>query len=111
MRADFYAVLDNFKNFIGGRAGLLHWVLFCFALGSCLFLGKKERKLFFWPAVLVLFFFFNPLFYRYIGTKFLSGVYWRLLWMLPVAIVVCYVLVQLFCRLQCGYVHESGECL
>ena len=37
MAADFYSILDNFKNFIGGRTGLFHWCLFCLAV----FPGKK----------------------------------------------------------------------
>lgn len=32
MAADFYSILDNFKNFIGGRTGLFHWCLFCLQL-------------------------------------------------------------------------------
>ena len=30
MAADFYSILDNFKNFIGGRTGLFHCA--CFVL-------------------------------------------------------------------------------
>lgn len=89
-----YAVWDEFVNFIGGRSGLLHWSIFCAALVFCAFLGKGERKRLFWPSVLVLLFFFNPVFYATIGTRFLSGIYWRLLWMLPVSFVIAYALTQ-----------------
>ncbi len=89
-----YAVWDEFVNFIGGRSGLLHWILFCAALVFCAFLGKGDRKRLFWPSVLVLLFFFNPVFYATIGTRFLSGIYWRLLWMLPVSFVIAYALTQ-----------------
>lgn len=100
MIADCYAVWDNFKNFIGGRAGILHWGIFCLALIYCLFLGKRDRKLLVWPTVMVLFFFFNPLFYRYVGSKFLSGVYWRLMWMVPVSFVTAYALVHFVYRFK-----------
>lgn len=98
--ADFYAIWDNFKNFIGGRAGVLHVLLFGLALLSCMFMGKKQRRTLVYPTVLVFLFFFNPLFYRYIGNKFLSGVYWRLLWMVPLNFVTAYGLVALVCRFR-----------
>ena len=93
-----YAVWNEFINFIGGRNGLLHWLFFCAALLFCALWGKGDRKRLFWPSVLVLLFFFNPLFYATIGTKFLSGVYWRLLWMLPVSFVIAYALTRLVYR-------------
>lgn len=93
-----YAVWNEFMNFIGGRNGLLHWLFFCAALLFCALWGKGDRKRLFWPSVLVLLFFFNPLFYATIGTKFLSGVYWRLLWMLPVSFVIAYALTRLVYR-------------
>ena len=98
MAADFYSILDNFKNFIGGRTGLLHWVLFCAAVVAIFFLGKKYKeekqavRFLVWPSVLVLLFIFNPLFYRYVGSRFFAGVYWRLFWMLPISFSVAYVM-------------------
>lgn len=89
------ALWDEFSNFIGGRSGALHWLLFIAALGCCFFLGKQARRKLFWPSVLVLIFFFNPLFFKYVGIKFLAGVYWRLLWMLPVSFVIAYALTEL----------------
>lgn len=100
MRTDLYAVWDNLKNFMGGRSGALHWLLFGAALLFCFFLGKKQRKLLFYPTVLVFAFFCNPLFYRYIGNKFLSGVYWRLLWMVPVSFLTAYGLTMLVYRFK-----------
>ena len=43
--------------------------------------------------------FFNPVFYKYVGTRFLSGVYWRLLWMLPWTFVIAYAVVRMAYRL------------
>ena len=53
----------------------------------------------FWPSVLVAIFFFNPVFYKSVGTRFLSGVYWRLLWMLPWTFVIAYAVVRMAYRL------------
>lgn len=100
MITDLYAIWDNFKNFIGGRSGILHMLMFCIALLACIFWGKKQRRLLFYPTVCVFIFFFNPLFYHYIGNKFLSGVYWRLLWMVPVTFVTAYGLVYLIYRFR-----------
>lgn len=100
MMTDLYTIIDNFKIFIGGRAGVLHWLLFGMALAVCIFLGKKQRKLLVYPTVLVFVFFCNPLFYHYIGNKFLSGVYWRLLWMVPVTFLTAYGLTVLIYRFK-----------
>lgn len=94
------AVWGEFVNFIGGKSGALHWLLYVVALICCFFLGKQERKRLFWPSVLVLIFFFNPFFYKYVGTRFLSGVYWRLLWMLPVSFVIAYALTRLAYKMK-----------
>ena len=94
------AVWGEFVNFIGGRSGVIHFVLFAAALVCCFFLGKWERRRLFFPAALVLVFFFNPFFYKYVGMRFLSGVYWRLLWMLPSSFVLAYTVVKLSYRLK-----------
>lgn len=94
------AVWGEFWKFIGGRSGALHWLLFVAALVCCFFWGRQERKKLFWPSVLVLIFFFNPVFYKYVGMRFLAGVYWRLLWMLPVSFVIAYTLTRLVGGIQ-----------
>lgn len=95
MLAYCYAVWAEFLNFIGGRDGILHWGIYVLALLCCACMGKSVRKKLFWPSILVLVFFFNPLFYAYVGTRFLSGIYWRLLWMLPISFVIAYTVVQM----------------
>ncbi len=95
MIAYLKAVWAEFLNFIGGGAGVAHWLFFLLALFFCACMGKKVRRRVFWPSLLVLLFFFNPVFYAVIGTRFLSGVYWRLLWMLPVSFVIAFAFTQL----------------
>ena len=58
------ALWGEFVKFTGGRAGLVHLLLFAAALVCCFFLGKEERHRLFWPSVLVGIFFFNPVFYK-----------------------------------------------
>lgn len=94
------ALWGEFTNFIGEESGVIHWLLYIAALIFCLFMGKRERALLFWPSALVLVFFFNPFFYKYIGLHFLSGVYWRLLWMLPISFIIAYVLTKLLYRIS-----------
>ena len=95
MAADFYSIWDNFKNFIGGRTGLFHWGMFCLALVFLFLVGRKQKeekqavRFLVWPSVLVLLFLFNPLFYRYVGSRFFAGVYWRLFWMLSLFLHNC----------------------
>lgn len=100
MVADLYAVFDNFKNYIGGREGILHWGIFCLALVCCFFFGKRERKLLFWPTVVLLIIFFNPFFYRFVGSRFFAGVYWRLMWMLPISFIVAFAGTEMIYKLK-----------
>lgn len=95
-----YGVWNEFVNFIGGRAGLAHWVLYLLALLCCIFQGKELRKKLFFPSALVLLFFFNPLFYAAVGTRFLSGIYWRLLWMLPISFIIAYCLTRMTFKIK-----------
>lgn len=111
MIAYCYAVWEEFINFIGGKPGLLHWVLFIAALACCLFMGKGTRKKLFWPSVFVMLFFFNPIFYAYVGTRFLSGIYWRLLWMLPISFVIAYVFTQMSYKIKKEFVRIGAVIL
>ena len=95
-----YGVWNEFVNFIGGRGGLAHWVLYLLALLCCIFQGKELRKKLFFPSALVLLFFFNPLFYAAVGTRFLSGIYWRLLWMLPISFIIAYCLTRMTFKIK-----------
>lgn len=96
-------VWEEFSKFAGGKNGAGHLLLLLAALAVCFFAGRGARKRLFWPSILVLIFFFNPLFYKYIGMRFLGGVYWRLLWMLPISFVIAYALTILV-----GKIHKNA---
>lgn len=106
-----YGVWNEFLNFIGRKAGLAHWIFFFAALLLCFFMGKEVRKKFFYPSLLAILFFFNPLFYAVVGTRFLSGIYWRLMWMVPISFVLAYVLAELIGRLKKNIVRAVAVVL
>ena len=91
--------MGEFVKFTGGRAGLVHLLLFAAALVCCFFLGKEERHRLFWPSVLVGNFLFQPGVLQICGNPLLSRVYWRLLWMLPWTFVIAYAVVRMAYRL------------
>lgn len=108
MVAELQVIWENFSKFIGGRGGILHWLIFCAALCYCVFLGKKERRTMVYPSLLVLLVFINPFFYRYIGNRFFAGVYWRLMWMVPVAFVAAYAVTKVVYALS-GRLPGTGK--
>lgn len=98
MRESFSYVISNFKSFIG--SGWLMWGAFCAALLCCFFLGKDKRKKLFTVSVLLCVIIINPVVYRLIGDRFMSGVYWRLFWTLPIVVTVATVLTELTGRIR-----------
>lgn len=93
MREAWAGVIANFKSFLG--SGWLMWLCFLVALVFCFFRMKDRRKKLFTVSVLGCVIIINPIVYRLIGTTFMSGVYWRLFWALPIVIVVAAVLTEL----------------
>lgn len=98
MREAITGVITNFKVFIG--SGWLMWGVFCIALVICFFLGSDRRKKLFTVGVLGCVVILNPLVYQVIGTRFMSGVYWRLFWALPIVPVVAVVMTELVGRVK-----------
>ena len=93
MREAWMGVIANFISFLG--TGWLMWVCFMAALVFCFFWMKDRRKKLFTVSLLGCVVIINPIVYRLIGTTFMSGVYWRLFWGLPIVIVVAAVLTEL----------------
>lgn len=98
MREAITGVITNFKSFIG--SGWLMWGVFCIALVICFFLGGERRKKLFTVSLLGCVVIINPVVYRLIGTRFMSGVYWRLFWALPIVLVVAVVMTELAGRVK-----------
>ena len=86
MREACAAVVTNFKSFIG--SGWLMWIVYCLALVICFFFWKEKRKKLVTVSMLGCVVIINPIVYSIVGKRFMSGVYWRLFWALPIVIVV-----------------------
>lgn len=63
-------------------------------------LGKEKRKKLFTVSLLLCVLIINPVVYWLIGNRFMSGVYWRLFWALPIVVTVAVVLTELTGRLK-----------
>lgn len=84
---------ETLKQYSG--SGLL-FVLFLF---SVLFLGVKtvkspEKKMTVWYPVFVIILFFCPVWLIYDKIRDDSGILYRILWLVPMSVIVCYGLVQ-----------------
>ena len=98
MRESWTIVIANFKSFIG--SGWLMWGVFILALIFCFFLGKDMRKKLFTVSALLCVLIMNPVVDRLIGDRFMSGVYWRLFWTVPIVVTVAAVLTELTGKLK-----------
>lgn len=59
------------------------------------FSGKERRRQVLYPSLLMMLIIINPLCYKYIWERILTGYFWRILWMLPVIPVIACAVVQL----------------
>lgn len=98
MREAITGVIINFKSFIG--SGWLMWGVYCAAVILCFFLKGKRRKKLFTVSLVGCVLILNPVVYELVGTRFMSGVYWRLFWALPIVPVVAVVLTELVGRVK-----------
>lgn len=95
-------VISLFREYMG--TGLLvGW----FLLAVIYLLIKEKRKqiriLFVYVPIILLFLFFNPLFaqivYGFVGDE----IYYRILWLLPITVVIAYAAIQLYGNLKGKY--------
>ena len=86
-------MLDNLRSFTGSG------FLFVLLLASILFLGFRLKKsaqkcMTVWLPVYVLLIFFCPLWIIYINRAGDGEILYRVLWMIPFAVIVCFALVE-----------------
>lgn len=98
MKEAWSYVVTNLRSYIGDDWIL--WGCFCLALIVCFFLGDDNRKKVCYVGVLACVVVINPIVYFLIGQKFLSGVYWRLFWVIPVVITIAVVLTELVMHIK-----------
>lgn len=97
MRDLWTQIMDNFQSYIGTGIGM--WMCFLVANAVCFFLSIEWRKKLFTITCLLMFVVFNPLVYWIVGTRFLSGIYWRLFWVFPTTMAIAAVLTELASRI------------
>lgn len=82
-------IWDIFLRYNGSG---IYFILYFLAIMFVFFIDKEKRNFFVYPALLILFLIINPLFYQLITTYiFADNVYYRILWLLPLPIVIAYV--------------------
>lgn len=98
MKEAIEEILYHFDVFVGGSKWHLLGYLICLVI--CIFIEKENRKQILIPFILSVLVVFNPIMYQLIGTKFLSGVYWRFFWIFPTGVVVAVASVFLISHLK-----------
>lgn len=92
-------IIELFRNYMGTGL-ILAWF---FAAMVYLFVkeeDKGKRILFLYVPVILLLLFFNPLFIKVIYGFVGEEVYYRVLWLLPVTIVLAYTILRIYGKLQ-----------
>ena len=98
MKETWFHILDDFKDYIGN--GWFVWACFLAALVFCLVKGNDRRKRLFTFSAVAIVILFNPLVYKVVGEKFMSGVYWRLFWVIPTVITLGITLTDLAAKVK-----------
>lgn len=81
-------IADMFLEFVG--SGWIHWLAAAIILAAGSIKSKYFRYKFLYPVVIILIVFFCPPIYKTIGIRFMNGMYWRILWLIPVNIIIAY---------------------
>jgi len=92
-------VIELFRNYMGTGL-ILTWFLICLVY---LFLKEKDkgrRVLFLYAPLVLTVLFFNPLFIRVIYGIIGEEIYYRILWLLPVTIVIAYTIIKIYAQLD-----------
>lgn len=81
-------IVNMFLKFVG--SGWLHWIIAAAAVIAGSIKSKYFRHKFLYPIVVILVVFFCPPVYGTIGIRFMNGMYWRLLWLIPINVLIAY---------------------
>lgn len=91
-------IVDMFLEFVG--SGWIHWLLAAAVLVAGSIKSKYFRHEFLYPAVIILIVFFCPPVYGIIGIRFMNGMYWRMLWLIPINVIIAYGAVKICAYLK-----------
>lgn len=102
MAATYAKMLDNVEKMMGN--GLL-WTLLLICLLFLLLKMEKSpsKSLLVYFPILILLIYFNPAWFLYFKVRNDGDILYRLLWLIPFALVVCYTLVTVINRLSGKY--------
>ncbi len=95
-----WSMATELFNKYAGAGFIMAWFLVC---AVYLFVQEKDkgkRVLFLYVPIVLVLLFFNPLFIRVIYGVIGEEIYYRILWLLPVSIVIAYTIVKIYCRLK-----------
>jgi hypothetical protein len=89
MVREWWGIIWNmFLAYVGD--GWLRWGLALVLMIICCMKDRMVRGKFLYPTLILLVVFFNPWFYGTVGIRFMNGMYWRMLWFVPVDIILAY---------------------
>lgn len=92
-------ITELFRGYMG--TGLIvGWYLLAFIYLWKTEKDRRKRVLLLYMPLVVLFLFFNPLFARLVYGAVGDEIYYRVLWLLPMTIVIAYTVVRIYDRLQ-----------
>lgn len=92
-------VIELFRSYMG--TGLVvAWFLVCLVYLFFQEKDKGKRVLFLYVPAILFVLFFNPLFIRVVYGVVGEEIYYRILWLMPVTIVIAYTIVKLYGRLK-----------
>lgn len=82
----FAEICNMFIKFVG--TGWLQWLTAAVILVAGSVKSAHFRHKFLYPVIMILIVFFCPLVYGTIGIRFLNGMYWRILWLVPISVII-----------------------
>lgn len=95
-------IWEMFMEFVG--TGWLHWIMAVLLMTICFFKEQYVRGKIIYPTLFLLLIFFNPVFYGTLGVRFMSGMYWRILWLVPIGISIAYGTVKIMELIKNAYI-------
>jgi hypothetical protein len=106
MQTAVTGVIDNFKSFTG--TGWVMWLIYGASLLYLFWVERPYRKQLVTVSLVLCVLVINPVTYRFVGERFLSGVYWRLFWTFPIVIVAAAALTLLVGKLKKGVLRVAA---
>lgn len=92
-------MIETFQKY-NGSGMILNWFLIAWLYLFICEKNKNKRIMLVYTPALILLIFFNPLFHKLLTGLTEEAIYFRILWLLPITIVIGYAVVRIFHSLQ-----------